>query len=59
MMGCEYCEDGTLILNGDYTQVWISDLATLLILEKESGSTDETNIRYCPMCGRNLCGTNG
>lgn len=53
-MACQYCEDGALILNGDYTQVWISDLSTLLALEKESDSMEEANINYCPMCGAKL-----
>lgn len=55
-MACEYCNDGALILNGDYAQVWISDLSTLLVLEKESDSVEEVNIYYCPMCGRKLEG---
>ena len=53
-MSCEYCKDGTLILNGDYTQVWISDLSTILVLEKESDSIEEASINHCPMCSSKL-----
>lgn len=54
-MACEYCE-GYPLWNGDYTEGIITDLNTLLVFEKESSHSDEANINYCPMCGRDLRG---
>lgn len=59
-MSCEYCEDGERLISavGDYITAWaeIQDGSLCLHAVGDNSADECVDIRYCPMCGRDLRG---